>query len=263
MKEEKVYFENQGEKIEGILTKPENESKSLIVLVHGFTGSRDGPGGLFIKLAKELVSEDFTVLRFNFRFTTADWSEFHKMTIEGEVSDLKLIINEMSKNYEKIGLVGESLGGAIVILGYDDRIKCLVLWYPAIFRKKTALGKRVLSKESARELEKTGFVKGRKSNGREYKVGKKFVEELKTLEIIPYTKNISCPTFLVHGDSDTVVPFNQSERLLNFLKEPKKLEKINGAYHAWKNKDFSTDYNFKAQQKAIQLTAEWFKKWLK
>jgi len=54
MREEKIYFENQGEKIEGILNKPENKTESLIVLVHGFTGSKDGPGGLFIKLAKKI-----------------------------------------------------------------------------------------------------------------------------------------------------------------------------------------------------------------
>jgi len=55
------------------------------------------------------------------------------MAIKGEVSDLKLIINEMSKNYINIGLVGESMGALISILSYDERIKCLVLWYPGVF----------------------------------------------------------------------------------------------------------------------------------
>ncbi len=263
MNEEKIYFENQGQKIESILHKPGGETDSLIILVHGFTGSKEGPGDAFIKLAEELVSRNFAVLRFNFRFTTDDWSEFQKMTVEEEVSDLKLIINEMSKYYEKIGLVGESLGGAVVILSYNERIKCLVLWYPVIFKKETIQGKKFLSEQSAQELEKTGFVKGRKSNGKEYKVGKEFIEELKILEIIPSAKKISSPTFLIHGDKDNIVPFNQSQRLLNVLKGPKKLEKIKDICHAWKNEDGTTNYNLKAQQKVIQLTIEWFEKWLK
>jgi len=263
MREEKIYFENQGQKIESILYSPENKTDSLIILVHGFTGSRDGPGGLFIKLAEKLVFKNFAALRFNFRFTSEDFSEFHKMTIDGEVSDLKLIINGMSKKYDKIGLVGTSMGGTISILSYDERIKYLVLWFPAIFHRETDLGRRFLSKEAAREIERTGFVKGRKSDGREYKVGKEFVEELKNLDIIPYAKLIDSPCLIIHGEKDIVVPFAQSEKLLNFLKGPRKLEKIIGAHHAWENKEFSTDYNSKAQQRAIELTTDWFNQWLK
>jgi cephalosporin-C deacetylase-like acetyl esterase len=37
----KIYFENQGEKIEGILHLPERETNSLIILVHGFTSTMD------------------------------------------------------------------------------------------------------------------------------------------------------------------------------------------------------------------------------
>jgi len=263
MKKEKIYFKNKGEKIEGILHKPEKKTESLVILVHGFAGSKDGPGGLFNKLAEELVSKNFDVLRFNFRFTTEDFSQFSKMTIGGEVEDLKIIIDEMSKKYKKIGLVGESLGGTISILSYDQRIKCLVLWYPAVFQRETDLGKRFLSKEAEKELKETGFVKGKKSDGREYRVGKKFVEELKTLNVIPYSEKIQSPTLIIHGEKDNVVPFEQSLRLLKILKGQKRLEKISGICHAWRNKDFTTDYNFEAQQIAIKLTVEWFEKWLK
>jgi len=263
MKEENIYFENQGEKIEGILHLPENKTDSLVILVHGFTGSKEGPGGLFINLAEKLVSKNFAVFRFNFRFTSEDFSEFYKMTIKGEVSDLKLIINEMSKRFSKIGILAESMGGLISILSYDDRVKCLVLWYPAIFQRETDLGKRFLSKEAEEELRKTGFVKRRKSDGREYKVGKEFVEEIKTLDTIPYIKNISAPTLIIHGEKDEEVPFTHAQRLFSILKSPKKLDELPGICHAFKNKDFTTDYNSEAQQKAIKLTIDWFNKWLK
>jgi len=240
MQIKKIYFENQGEKIEGILYLPAEKTDSLIVLVHGFTGTIDGPGGLFVRLAEELSSRNFAALRFNFRYTTEDFSQFHKMTIKGEVSDLKLIINEMSKRFSKIGLVGESMGGLICVLAYNEKINCLpvglVLWYPAVFQRETDLGKRFLSKEAEKELKETGFIKGKKSDGRKYKVGKKFVEELKTLNVVPHLEKIQSPTLIIHGENDAVVPFNHSERLLNLLNCPKKLEKIPKVCHAFKTK---------------------------
>lgn len=263
MTEEKIYFENQGEKIEGILSLPEKETDELVILVHGFTGTKEGSGGLFIKLAEELVSKNFAVLKFNFRYTAEDFKDFNKMTIRGEVSDLKLIINEMSKRFEKIGIIGESMGGLISISAYNEKIKCLVLWYPAVFPKGTDLGRRFLSKKAEKELKETGFIKEKKSDGREFKVGKEFIEELKTLNVIPRLEKIQSPTLIIHGENDLVVPFTHSERLLNLLNCPKKLEKIPKVCHTFKNKDFTTDYNFKAQQKAVKLTINWIEKWLK
>ncbi len=263
MSEEKIHFENQGQKIEGILHSPDDKTDALIILAHGLTGSKEGPGGLFLKLAEELSDKNFAVLRFNFGFTANNFSELHKMTIKGEVSDLKLIINTMSKRYDKIGLVGESMGGTISILSWSEKIKSLVLWYPSVFPKETGLSKMLFSEEAVKELERTGFVKGRKSDGREYKIGKEFVEELKSLDVILYAKLISSPCLIIHGENDIVVPFTQSERLLNFLQGPKKIVKIEKVYHAWKNKEFSAYYNAEVQQKAAALTVEWFNQWLK
>jgi dipeptidyl aminopeptidase/acylaminoacyl peptidase len=105
---------------------------------------------------------------------------------------------------------------------YNENVKCLVLWYPAVFPKETDLGKRFL-----------------------------------------YFEKISSPTLLIHGEKDTVVPFSHSKRLFELLKCQKKLIKIPKVYHSFKNKDFTIDYNFQAQQKATELTCKWFEKWLK
>lgn len=264
MKVEKIYFENEGEKIEGILHLPEKKTDLLVILVSGFTITKDGPAkGLWHKLASELVLKNFAALRFNFRFVSDDFSQFHKITISGKVSDLKLIIDEMSKKFSKIGLVGESMGGLISVLAYDKRINCLVLWYPGVFREGTDLEKRFLSKEAEKELKETSFIRGKKSDGREYKVSREFVKEFKDLNPIPFIKKIYSPTLIIHGENDSVVPFSNSEKLLNLLECHKKLEKIQKVCHAWKNRDYTTDYNFKAQQKAIKLTVEWCEKWLK
>lgn len=260
--QEKIYFENEGYKIEGILHLPEKETNSVVVIVHGFTASKDGPGKVFVELAETLVANGFAVLRFNFRFTTEDLSEFHNMTISGEVSDLKIITDEISKRYENVGLVGESLGGAISILSYNEKIKTMVLWYPAIFLNETELKQSLETKEALEELEKTGRSTLRKSNGQKFQVGRKFIEDREATNVISSAEKISCPTLIVHGDIDSVVSFTQAIRLMDVLKEPKKLEKIEGVDHAWHEKGYG-EYAIAAQKKAIYFTTEWFRRYLK
>jgi len=78
MKEEKVEFENKGERISGFLTLPNLKSKILILLVHGFTGNMNGPADLYKRLAHKLAENGFAVYRFNFRFTSDNFENYHK-----------------------------------------------------------------------------------------------------------------------------------------------------------------------------------------
>lgn len=260
MAEEKVIIENEGQKIVGILHKSDKPNDKLVILVHGFTGDMDGPGGLFIPFANKLSKDGFDVFRFNFRFTTKDWSLFQNVTISGEVSDLKKIISVMSVKYKKIGILGESLGGIVSIMGYNNKVNVLVLWYPPGFLLETSLN-RFSSIEKSKEAEKTGYVIEKKHN-EIFKIGKSFIEEVKTIDVIPFAKKIKCPVFIVHGDKDTRVPIDQSERLIKILREPKKLAIIQGANHAWKDMDYK-DPILEFQNRAMNLTIDWFKRWLK
>ena len=46
------------------------------------------------------------------------------------------------------------------------------------------------------------------------------------------------------------------------MKEPKKLEIIKGANHTWKDIDFK-HHVLEFQERAMELTVDWFNKWLK
>ena len=156
MEEKIIEFENNGEKIKGVLALPDQKTEKIVVIVHGFTATKDGPGNSFVKLAKKLAENGFVALRFNFRYTNENFTEFEKMTISSEVSDLKLIIKKMKEKFKKIGLVGESMGGIISVLCYSEKINCMVLWYPALFLKDTRVGKWLSSKEAIEELKLKG-----------------------------------------------------------------------------------------------------------
>ena len=126
MEEKIVEFENDGEKIKGVLALPDQKTEKIVIIVHGFTATKDGPGNSFVKLAKKLAENGFAALRFNFRYTNENFTEFEKMTISSEVSDLKLIIQEMGREFKKIGLVGESME---VLFLYYAIPKKLIVWF--------------------------------------------------------------------------------------------------------------------------------------
>jgi len=259
MKEIKIIFNNNG-KIVGKLHKKQNP-KGLIILVHGFTGSIEGPGGTsWIKLAKLLAKENFDVFRFNFCFTSPGWKEFHKMTIASEVSDLKLILKKFSTKYRKIGIVGESLGGAVSILAFNKKINCLVLWYPIIDYRGTDIPKRFGSPSALAELKEKGYVTMvKRSTAEHVKVGKKYIMAIKKLNLYKKLRTVSCPTLIVSPDKDTVVPFWQSVKTLKLIKsEKKKLYKIKNSDHAWW-KPGREKRDWAAESLAIKQTVNWLK----
>jgi len=256
MKEIPVTFNSKGQQIIGMLHIPDKSTQALIILAHGFTGNKNGPDNIFIKTASKLCDNGFAVLRFDFRGSGESNGEFVDMTINGEVSDLKKVIQWIEKQgYEKIGLIGESMGGAVSILGYNNKIKCLVLWYPAIYLNKT-IGFKFLD-ENKEKIKKEGLIV-EKRDGRQYKVGWGFYQERSTIEVASHIKNITCPLLIITGDKDTSVPHDQSEKAIKIANEPKKLEIIEGADHCFRGFDRE-----KWQDKAINLTIDWFNKWLK
>lgn len=263
MKEIPMNFKNDG-KIVGILHKVQ-QPRALVILVHGFTGSINGPGGTsWKKLAKELAKKNFDVFRFNFRYTSPGWREFHKMTISGEVSDLKFLLRKFSKIYNKIGLVGESLGGAISFLTYGKSVKSLVLWYPvSSFNSGGDFQKRFETPSALRELKEKGYVTIEKlSTGEIIRVGKDFIAERKKTNIRKNVRKVSCPTLIVSSTKDTIVRPQQSVESFSLIKSRnKKLFKIKSDHSWWIPGRKKRDW--KSEKLAINQTTNWLSRWLK
>lgn len=257
MKEENVIFENKGEKLSGVLHTPEEETKTAIILCHGFTGDKNESGNKFIKVAKKLSANGFAVLRFDFRGSGASDGQFADMTISGEADDLHAAIDFMQGlGYEKIGVVGLSLGGAVCVLASDPRIKTMVLWAPSLSPRETLLKEDRISQQMFNEAMTKGYTKYlKKSTGIEYELGKDFVQEVKTLNIFDFIKKITCPLLIVHGDKDDRVDYRYSEKYIRFASGQKGLKIIPGADHS-----FGIPLH---EQQLMEATVEWFKKWLK
>jgi hypothetical protein len=258
MKEIKVKFKNEGQKIVGVLHIPNKQNPPVIIMCHGFTGVKGDVHYKFYKAAKKFCKNGFAVLRFDFRGSGESEGEFVNVNVSSEVSDLKAAIGFMQKQgYKRIGVIGLSLGGAIAIIGYDRRIKAMVLWNPVTNLRETFVDSGFIQKENVQKLEKSGFVIFRdERTGKEFKIGKKFWKEIETLDISKYLKMIRCPVLILHGNKDTIVPLSQSENAMKIIgSKIKELRIIDGAEHGF--------HELPYEKQVIDLTLNWFNKWLK
>ncbi len=246
MKENKINFQVNNQKVVGILTEPEKKTKNAILLLHGFKGTRD-EWGRFKKLAEALSKEGFANLRIDMRGSGESEGRFRDMTIFTEKEDAVAAIDYLTKQgYEKIGLMGLSLGGLVSLLtSLEIEISAMCLWAPAIYYRAE---KHLRGKE--KELEERGYVVVfNRVSGEPFEVEKKFFETLNEINTDDVLENVKCPTLIIHGNRDESIPIEGSKKAVKSMNCEKELKIIPDADH-----DF-----YEQIDEVIGLTVEWFK----
>jgi len=181
MRELPIALKNEGDNIVALLKLPEQDTKRAVVLAHGFMGDKNGPDRIFVRLAEKLAEAGIATLRFDFRGSGESDGRFVDMTVASEVSDLKKAIAFVrARGYESVGLLGESLGGAVAAMACDSSVGCMVLWYPVIYPKETAVFKMLT--DHKKDLDKRGFIII-ENDEQTFKVGRSFYEEIARLDV--------------------------------------------------------------------------------
>ena len=108
----------------------------LIVLLHGFVGSKVGEHRLFVKAARHFTEKGYGVFRFDFSGCGESDGDYADVTVTKQLSEVQAVLNYVSVLPEvdanNIILIGHSLGGAVASLtaAKDRRIRKLILWSP-------------------------------------------------------------------------------------------------------------------------------------
>lgn len=225
-----IFKNKDGKTIRGKLYLPDIYKKyPVTIFAHGFGSdyrSIEHYGPMFAK-------QGIGMLLFDFCGGGPRCKSDGKMTemsVLTELDDLLFILDKLENlgcvDMDNIFLMGESQGGYVVALAatkIPDRIKGLILWYPAFVLEQNAA--EALAKKDGETCRLFGL-----EIGNIYNVDAVSVDIYR--KIGKYKKKV----LIVHGDEDYVVPVSASEKALGIY-ENARLHIIKGAGHGFNGDD--------------------------
>jgi pimeloyl-ACP methyl ester carboxylesterase len=182
--EEKI-LEVDGLKVHSLLFRPE-DSRGLIVYFHGNAGSLDGWGDMAEELASRTRTSVWIVDYPGFGKSEGSiTSEAQLHEVARALMDAALI--ETKGSTDQILIYGRSIGAGLAVkLAADVEPKLLILETP--YMSLTSLAKMVFPWVPSSLLR--------------YK-----------FPIDQWILNVKCPIYIIHGDADEVIPYEQGRRL--------------------------------------------------
>jgi dipeptidyl aminopeptidase/acylaminoacyl peptidase len=236
---EKIIFENsKGQKLVGVLYSPDSEEYPIIIYVHGYTSDRNSSKAK--KLGELFPKKGIGLFAIDLSGRGESEGKFEDTTLTQYIDDLKCAIDEMSKHTNKIGVVGNSLGGIVSLqeTAKDNRVNALALLSPvSTFPHKSK--RREFSPEGVKEWKEKGHIFTESGRFGKLKLNFSYYEDgLKYGDYSVYEK-IDIPVLIVHGTDDKSVPLEESKELIKHLKSHK-LIILEGADHNYTNPD---DFN--------------------
>ena len=251
MASEKVFFTNDhGSTLAGIL---DGEGDTGVILASHFMGFKEVKH--LYKIAMGLADAGMCALRFDFSDCIGE-SESQNgcedMRVSHQARDVIAAMNFMEeRGVKKIGLMGHSLGGTTVIVAAanDARVKAIVV-AAALAR----LEWDKLFKEKAEQWKKQGFITFPSWKKGEIKIKYGFYKDLAQYDAAEMIKKVNAPVLVIQPGVDELVSMQNAQGIYDAANTPKELKVVEGADHMFSNKEH--------EQKMVDLTVEWFKKWL-
>ncbi len=207
----------------------ESRADTVIVVSHGFTGSKEGSGRA-ITMAEELSGLGFSTLLFDFSGCGESEGSWEDISLSGQTTDLGAIVDWCrEKGFKRIVLTGRSFGGTTVLnyAARDEGINAVCTW--AAVARPGALFEKRIGKTYLKKSQELVAIKG--EEGVRY-LKRKFFDDLRKHDLQQSSAALSPRSFLIiHGSADQSVPVEEAELLYKAAKEPKKLVIIEGADH--------------------------------
>lgn len=209
----------------------EGETCPVVVLVHGFLGSKDEELGFFANntkdtydydsIADELLSLGIGTIRVDQPGSGESEDDFRNYTLDNSVSDIQDAYDYCMKNYafdpSRVGLVGWSMGGKVgpKFISQNDEINTMVLLNPAGDNGNTSLLTAAAAGLDWNSLEdglKDGDVYDKAASefaGRDIYLSDDFFEQVDQSktgdEIKAFMNEDDTHGLLIYGDKDSVI----------------------------------------------------------
>jgi uncharacterized protein len=223
-----------GNLLAGVLHEPPKKSDILVIIIPGFTGSKNDIQRK--QLAIELSRVGYAAYRVDLSGHGDSEGRFEDSTPLKKLKDILAITEHFRKAYKKIILAGFSLGGTFSIMAASKvKIDGLVLVATPV--NMDALVPRLFNDRQREQLRSVGFtIVMRKSSVGElpYTFTQQYIDELLALQPLAMMRDVHCPVFVIHGSADTTVPASDGGDIAQQINGADILL-IGGAEHSFTN----------------------------
>lgn len=234
---QKINFTNaEGQQLVGRLELPINQHPhNFAIFAHCFTCNKNLSA--VKNITRELTSNGFGVLRFDFTGLGESEGDFENTNFSGNVDDLISASNYLKGNHTAPTLlIGHSLGGAAVIFAASkiDSVKAVA----TIGAPSNPKHVKHLIQNSVEEIKATG-----KANvsigGRPFTIKKQFLDDIETKSLPDVAQNLRKALLIMHSPQDTTVGIENAEQIYVAARHPKSFVTLDGADHLLMKKEDS------------------------
>jgi len=109
-------------------TLDSNNNKTLLIFVHGYTGSQNEHQ--YFNAVPFFTKNDFDTFRFDFYSKNKNGRSLNDCSLTNHSDDLNLIINNFKDKYDKLIVIGHSLGGLVILKSDLSNVSKIILWDP-------------------------------------------------------------------------------------------------------------------------------------
>lgn len=235
-----VNFETiNGKRIFRILTEPEESSKKIVIMSHGFRGTSIGPARTFVDFEKLLLKERFSVLRFDQPCGGNSEGEYLDSSFIEWINTTNYFAEKYLSQGYKVALLGQSMGATItmVVAGQEklkDKIPCIILWVPDAKSEVNVEADKVYEEGGQKykgrfwlEAKEAGFFDALENypGGIHLVYGEndKYVSEELRKQTIEVVKSKNQPHMILSGQDHSSWDYDEAQKVykeeVNFLKK--------------------------------------------
>lgn len=216
--EETVTIESDLGAIVGTLETPEGAPAPVVLMLHGFTGTRDELAvagtdeGVFSRTARLLADAGYASLRIDFRGSGESAGTWPETTFSGQIADAVAAIDWLGMadtvDGSRVAVLGWSQGGLVAAHAAAARpeVRAAVLWAPAVHPMHTyadVLGADTVAEALAADPA-TPFTT-KLPWGVETTLNAAFYQELPLYSTAAAVRGYDGPLKVIVGGRDTVV----------------------------------------------------------
>ena len=231
-----IKFRNRdGLNLSGILLN--EESDKSVIITHGFGGNKHM--SLYRELSKDLASNGYKVLLFDFSGNGKSEGNFSDMTYSDYVSDVYSAVEFLKPTSTAIYYIGHSMGAnlGVIYQSLYSSLDKLVLLAPAFNIARLPDDKwDLLNKEGFLSVNRYVYENG-KQVPKYSKLPKSYYFDRMRFNYTQLAKWIKNPVLILVGDEDKVVDSKSVMNFFNNLECEKYLDFLEGEDHGFHHSD--------------------------